>query len=428
MADFQEIGRTPFGQWSLTEIRAFAQALSGPGVAADGAAITAAAVSQMESIAELERDIATQTTKWTGDPAPRTFAVIDSYAVRSYESCRSTGRLVSNVSNLSTTATTTNARFQDIRREEASGGTAGAEIEAQLHSTYSTPVQNDAGVLPLGDEVKKVTFVPPVGKYENMHSEPGGPGGTEPPSIGGGGATITDGSAGDGGAGTTPTNSTVPGADAETTDSTASKVGQEEAPSNAASTPSTIGQQTPTGGGTGTGDSGGDSGAGTDGLGDAARDSTDPTSRFDTTDDAIAPVGSVLSPAIGTGSGARGGGTSVRGVGGGSVASPLGLRSESALGRAAAATTAVTPSSGARATSMPMGGAPGGAGQRGKDGRHRVPAYLIDRANGDEIVGERPLVAPPVIGQAPAGAVAAPSAPQRPGPPRGPGRDGPRRT
>ncbi|GAA4407151.1 hypothetical protein GCM10023147_51060 [Tsukamurella soli] len=43
------------------------------------------------------------------------------------------------------------------------------------------------------------------------------------------------------------------------------------------------------------------------------------------------------------------------------------------------------------------------AGQRGggRGGEHRAPGYLIGRENGEEMVGELPLVGPTVIGEWP---------------------------
>ncbi|CAM5408770.1 hypothetical protein TPAU25S_02836 [Tsukamurella paurometabola] len=70
-------------------------------------------------------------------------------------------------------------------------------------------------------------------------------------------------------------------------------------------------------------------------------------------------------------------------------------------GGQAPAAVAGASTTGAR-PSTSVGGVPAGAGagQRGQgDGRHRTPGYLIDRANGEEIIGGLPLVGPGVIGE-----------------------------
>ncbi|MCJ0892537.1 hypothetical protein [Rhodococcus sp. ARC_M5] len=90
--------------------------------------------------------------------------------------------------------------------------------------------------------------------------------------------------------------------------------------------------------------------------------------------------GSVLGSPIGGGTG--GGGTASNGAGG-----PGGAAAASA-GRAGA-------------HGMPGMGAMGGAGARGagdNDGEHATPGYLVDVSNGSELIGDLPLVAPPVLG------------------------------
>lgn len=46
---------------------------------------------------------------------------------------------------------------------------------------------------------------------------------------------------------------------------------------------------------------------------------------------------------------------------------------------------------------MPMGGGRGGGGKG--DEEHETASYLISEDNGNEIVGELPKTAPPVIGE-----------------------------
>lgn len=83
--------------------------------------------------------------------------------------------------------------------------------------------------------------------------------------------------------------------------------------------------------------------------------------------------GSVLGPPIGGGAGGGAGGTG-------------GPGSAAAAGRAGA-------------HGMPGMGAMGGArGAGDNDGEHATPGYLVDVSNGSELIGDLPLVAPPVLG------------------------------
>ncbi|MEW2017243.1 hypothetical protein [Rhodococcus sp. NPDC076796] len=91
--------------------------------------------------------------------------------------------------------------------------------------------------------------------------------------------------------------------------------------------------------------------------------------------------GSVLGPPIGGGAGGNGAGSTGAGGGPGSAAA-------AAAGRAGA-------------HGMPGMGAMGAAGARGagdNDGDHATPGYLVDVSNGSELIGDLPLVAPPVLG------------------------------
>ena len=50
---------------------------------------------------------------------------------------------------------------------------------------------------------------------------------------------------------------------------------------------------------------------------------------------------------------------------------------------------------------MPGMGAMGAGGARGagdNDSEHAIPGYLVDAGNGSELIGDLPLVAPPVLG------------------------------
>lgn len=46
-----------------------------------------------------------------------------------------------------------------------------------------------------------------------------------------------------------------------------------------------------------------------------------------------------------------------------------------------------------------MGGMAGGRGQGDDDKMHETPGYLITLDNGNELIGDLPLVTPPVLGQ-----------------------------
>ncbi|QTI71200.1 hypothetical protein [Gordonia polyisoprenivorans] len=65
---------------------------------------------------------------------------------------------------------------------------------------------------------------------------------------------------------------------------------------------------------------------------------------------------------------------------------------------AAGAGTPGSPGGGMRPTTGPGAGPGAAGGARSRDTRHRPPHYLNDGENGREIVGELPLVGPPVIG------------------------------
>ncbi|GIZ95807.1 hypothetical protein TTY48_04190 [Tsukamurella sp. TY48] len=392
MADFQTVGATPFDGWSRFQIRLFAQSLSGAGIAADKEAILAASLAQMDSIAELERDVASQTSKWLGDPAPRSFEVVGNYVTASYESAVSAAGVINQVNGLSDTATRTNEQFRDCSVRDTDSGGVGGELAAQLRSIYTSPVQADASTLPLGDEVKKPTFDGDTGT-----SGPQGPAPISAPGGSASGGTPASGPS-SGGAGTdtaasTPSDPSADGvtADGVTADETNSAAGAPGAPSTSGTgqPPGTSPAWTP------------ESAGSTDGIPAAGENGTVRTDRYDGGGSNLTPLFSpAASAAIGGGRSPGGGAGGLRAGGG---PSPLGLRSEGSALRSATSTAAVSgPSaSGARATSTPLGGTPGAAGgQRGAgDGRHRTPGYLVNRTNGEEIIGTNPLVGPGVIGE-----------------------------
>ena len=94
-----------------------------------------------------------------------------------------------------------------------------------------------------------------------------------------------------------------------------------------------------------------------------------------------------------SGPGYSGGAGHAGGPGGGSGSGP---RGSGGLGSAAAASAGR-----AGAHGMPGMGAMGAGGARGagdNDSEHAIPGYLVDVGNGSELIGDLPLVAPPVLG------------------------------
>ncbi|MDI9929025.1 PPE domain-containing protein [Rhodococcus sp. IEGM 1354] len=99
----------------------------------------------------------------------------------------------------------------------------------------------------------------------------------------------------------------------------------------------------------------------------------------------------------GSGGGSGGGMGSGAGYGGSVLGSPIG--SSGSSGGPGGASAAAAGRAGAHG--MPGVGGMGAAGGRGtgdNDGEHATPGYLIDVGNGSELIGDLPLVAPPVLG------------------------------
>ena len=95
--------------------------------------------------------------------------------------------------------------------------------------------------------------------------------------------------------------------------------------------------------------------------------------------------------------GSGGGVGSGAGFGGSVLGSPIGSGGSS--GGPGGASAAAAGRAGAHG--MPGVGGMGAAGGRGtgdNDGEHTTPGYLIDVGNGSELIGDLPLVAPPVLG------------------------------
>ncbi|TWS22693.1 hypothetical protein FK268_18365 [Tsukamurella sputi] len=387
---------------SAAEIRALARAISGGGVEADARAVGQTGATHVLSIAELERDIGVIAPKWTGEAAEESYLQAGRFVRSSAELGLEFGRTVKQLTGLSRTAYTTNQRFSDLadysERGSRSNDRVGARVAAELRSMYTVPVRADASTMPLGAEVAKVRYDFRPWQQWGDKAPDSAPVEYNPP----GGGTGDGSGGGDAGAGDATAEPDATTSDATTSDDTrATGTTADDAATGAASA-----QQAGTDPGTGTGSSG--TGTGTDSSAGGGNDtpSGDPTGYDRSDDDPAADVEqptSLLSPAASVPVGAGGRGAGVSGVrgGAGQVASPLGMRQETAVARSTPAPSgAGATSSGAR-PSGPFGApAAGAGGQRGQgNGRHRVPAYLIDRQNGEELVGDLPLVGPGVIGQ-----------------------------
>ncbi|GIZ99587.1 hypothetical protein TTY48_41990 [Tsukamurella sp. TY48] len=408
MAGFRAIGETDFSRMSAGMIRAIARAMSGDGLDADGRSIGQAGVTHSQSVAELERDIATLTQRWTGEAGAGVLAHVSRFARQSYLVDWEVAQTSRQLGALAKAARDTNTRFsdladpgielRDLKFWDPYNDSAGAKVASEIRATYTVPLQKDGSTMPLGPVVTKITIDLEPGLGGPGGSDNGGASGSSPGAMGSptprGGGESGDGQLGtpqESGPGTSPVND-KPTADQNALGSSSDSTGG--GPGS--------GQQSGVGAPSGTG-TGADGTAGGTGLPDGTDGALTDTEPYDTS----GQVSPLLSPAGVTPSGStagRGGlGTSGLRGGGGTTASPLGLRPDGASlrGTAPAAVAGASATTGAR-SSMPLGGVPAGAagGQRGQgDGRHRTPGYLIDRANGEELVGGLPLVGPGVIGE-----------------------------
>ncbi|WP_051159039.1 hypothetical protein [Tsukamurella sp. 1534] len=369
----------------------------------------------------MERDIAAVEPRWTGDAAAASFTQARGFVFTSYPVAQEAARTSRQLAALSAAAGATTEKFsnlkdpgfeiRDLKFWDPHNDSVGGEVAAELRATYTVPVQSDASTMPLGQAVSKVPFsMPPPG----VGGTEGGTTGVGVGGLGGGsGDTGTESGAGASGVGESGDGTSEDGTVGGIDDGTGAASGEGAAMTGAAG-PGT-GQQsggTPTSGiGTGTN--------GAAGAGDLAGAAPDSSLTDAAQDDPATPgsgfgdqstVAPLLSPASAV-TGGRSGGSVGGGFGGGAggglsgggrSASPLGLRPDAAALRSTATAAPGTGAGGgARPSSGGGYGAPGaGAGQRGQnDGRHRVPGYLIDKKNGEEIVGGLPLVGPGVIGQ-----------------------------
>ncbi|WP_049825795.1 hypothetical protein [Tsukamurella paurometabola] len=396
-------------------IREIVRAMSGDGVDADARAIGQAGASHAQSIAELERDVAAISPRWTGDAAVGIYSHLGRYARDSYQVDREARQTVTQLGVLGQAARRTNTRFRDLREPELSWRDANivsvvdilgrdsvvAQAAPEIRAIYTVPLQSDGSTMPLGTKVVPASI--------DLGDSAGGIGGgtssgERPPegSIPAPGSSAPGGGDESGG-GTAGTPAAEAGTDRGSRSTAAA---QDE--TLAGSTDS--GGSGPGGGPTGGAGAPSSTGTGIDGGG--FDDAGLPTSTDDPSTDpepyesgaGIAPLLSSAGSTSTGGAAGRGslGGGGMRGGVGGTTASPLGLRSDSTAVRGTApAAVAGASTTGAR-PSTSVGGVPAGAGagQRGQgDGRHRTPGYLIDRANGEEIIGGLPLVGPGVIGE-----------------------------
>jgi WXG100 family type VII secretion target len=133
--------------------------------------------------------------------------------------------------------------------------------------------------------------------------------------------------------------------------------------------------------------------------------STTSTAPADTHAASWAPGGGRRS-GTGAGTAAGGGGVGSGGGGGGSIRAPFGAGAGSGAPNGASNANVLQNPSGrmdgggsARGMYGAGGMMPGGGRSGGDhDGEHNTPGYLVTVDNGDELVGDLPLVAPPVIG------------------------------
>nr|WP_231855538.1 hypothetical protein [Tsukamurella pseudospumae] len=415
MEGFRDIGSTPFEEMAASEIRTIARKLSGGGIAADARAIGQAGGTHAQSVAELERDVAALVPRWKGEAADAGFQQVGRFAAASYLVDKEIAGTARQLTGLSSAATATTARFSDLAdpgsAARAGGATksgVGAAVAAELRATYTTPVQADAASMPLGAEVTRIGFGRDAERRgDRSPSVEAPPAGADTPSVGsgaGGGTGEGDGTTGGGGA--------PSGTGNESTGTGAGPVGTDTADTGSAA--EGTGQGGDTGAGTGAGGTGGagsgaGAGTGTPTAADPVGTGTDPLAADPAATDPAEERGSGLLTPAATVPFTPASRTAVGGVGTRTPdltrsASPLGLRQDASALRSATTTTAAgtgAPITGARPASGPYGMPPaGGGGQRGQgDGRHRVPAYLIDRRNGEELVGDMPLVGPGVIGQ-----------------------------
>ncbi|MFC7756247.1 hypothetical protein [Tsukamurella soli] len=447
---FTGVEYTDFSGWSTAEVCAFARSLDGEAVAADGRAVAAAAERLADSLAELEADVGRLRDRWQGEAADGAFDRIARFVAASYDAGASAGTLAGAVDDLAGIAARTRTEFADPPTSTDMWNRAAerAAVAAALRSRYSEPIAAANGGLsehPVA-AAPVFTWILPMdltkrdaadGESVADTASSGETAGTGADGTEGAGSGAADRAADAGGAGAGPPGggAAVPASAARVASGGAEQgaiagqgaaAGSAHGAGAAGGTARAPGSNVPAGFGpwaTGVTPSSGTVSAGKASGGKASGASAggDPSDADADAEFAATPLlTSAGSPGPGwSGAGARvpggalGSAAPGSGVGAGGVprtASPLGLRGAPQ----APAVGGASPSAGggraggvmpgARPSTTPMAIPPAAAaGQRGggRDGEHRAPGYLIGRENGEEMVGELPLVGPTVIGEWP---------------------------
>ncbi|WP_454440015.1 hypothetical protein [Tsukamurella paurometabola] len=325
-------------------IREIVRAIAGDGVDADARAIGQAGASHAQSIAELERDVAAISPRWTGDAAVGIYSHLGRYARDSYQVDREARQTVTQLGVLGQAARRTNTRFRDLREPELrwrprniikdgvmqrlGRDSVVAQATPEIRAIYTVPLQSDGSTMPLGTKVVPASI--------DLGDSAGGIGGgtssgERPPegSIPAPGSSAPGGGDESGG-GTAGTPAAEAGTDRGSR-------------STAAAQDETLAGSTDSGGsgpgGRPTGGAGAPSSTGTGIDGGGFDDAGLPTSTDDPSTDpepyesgaGIAPLLSSAGSTSTGGAAGRGslGGGGMRGGVGGTTASPLGLRSDS---------------------------------------------------------------------------------------------------
>lgn len=371
--------------------------------------------------------------KWEGESATAAASGITDYVTASHQLTQATGILASKLDALNAGLVPTKANMPDVpqasvwdkftgflpgptwQKEQHEKDAAHAEAVRVLQTIYTPAVMESDSFVPIIPQ----PYNPLSGGGGGATGGPGGGGtpggggsGTQfGPGNGGGfgpGSTGVDGSGTDGngqfGPGGNPADTGSTGTDGQPSGlngDPSQTAAQSLDPANAATSPASAGDAAGTGNGagstsgnsTGTGGSGSGTGTGSGASGAGAGAGLVPS--------ALGRGGS-----SGLGGAGRGIGTPGSGAGGGLSSGARGLTG-GAVGGGATGTGAPGAGAGvggaaagrAGAPGMGMGGmAPGARGKGDDDGEHKTPSYLINIDNGNELIGDMPKVAPPVIG------------------------------
>lgn len=364
--------------------------------------------------------------KWEGESATAAASGITDYVTASHQLTQATGILASKLEALNAGLVPTKANMPDVpqtsvmdriasfvpgptwQKAQHEKDAAHAEAVRVLQTIYTPAV------------MESDSYVPIIPQPHNPVSGGGGgatdgPGGGGAPGGGGSGTPFGPGSGGgfgpgsNGSSGTDGNGQFGPGgkpADLGSTGTDGQPSGpngdpsqtaaQSLDPANAATSPASAGDAAGAGNGagstsgnsTGTGGSGSGTGAGSGAGGAGAGAGLVPSALGRGGSSGLGGAGrSIGTPGSGAGGGLSSGARGLTGgaVGGGAPGNGAGVGG-AAAGRAGA-------------PGMGMGGmAPGARGKGDDDGEHKTPSYLINIDNGNELIGDMPKVAPPVIG------------------------------